>query len=121
MTTLLKHEWTNQDNIQQAKTNDISVKVLGYVVLHTKEVGNVLCVHTDIKGHFELSTEKVQQLFKTFKCSRTLTCFPHKHYIQEPELAKRLNIMFPDINEPLTFNPLKYYPDITVGIVENWC
>lgn len=118
MTMLLKHQWTNQNSLYLASTNGNMLNSHGYVILSTKEFGNILCIHTKTEGTFTIGDVKVQELFHTFNCTATLTCFPYKHYQQHPEIAKSLHILFPDIDDPITFNPTKYYPDITVGIKE---
>lgn len=112
---VLKH-YTNKQSLLIASNNRSTLKIYGYVILHTKEVGNILLTHTDRDGNFTLDIGKVVDLFLNNHCNATLTCFPAKHYIQEPELAELLNILLPDINEIIAFNPVSDYPDIQLSI-----
>ena len=114
MTHVIDH-WVNKEDKQYAQSTAQTLRVFGYKVMETKYHGNVLVVHTDVDGEFELGTEKVQKLFKRHKCWYTMTCYPAIHYKLRPELAESLRILFPNIDEPILVNPVTYYPEIEIG------
>lgn len=70
-----------------------------YGYLDTIEIGRVLFTHTGHNGEFTLGMERIIALFYALNCQAIVTCFPARHYHKHPELAKELNILYPDIND----------------------
>ena len=115
MTTVLD-KWTNKVSYNQTVNMLKQFDYYKYAVLQTKELGNVLIVHTNRSGNFMLGTKRVLQLFHKYNCDYTLTCYPAKHYTKRCLIANKLSILFANEDKELIFNPDYHYPDISVGV-----
>jgi hypothetical protein len=69
---------------------------IGFCVLNTDERGRLLCFHTDKSGRTGMNPTKIKVLFNMHKCRGSITCFPAQLYREEPELAKYVNVLYPE-------------------------
>jgi hypothetical protein len=66
--------------------------------------------HTSYDG-FLLGLERVETLFILFHCDSIITCHPFAHYRQHPEIALKLDILFPECRGS-TWNSWDFFDDI---------
>lgn len=87
-----------------------------FMILDTIEKGRILFTHAS-HGEFSLSNTKVIELFNSFNCDCVITCHPGLVWQEQPELAKQLNILYPEFMGVIYNDEDYFYSDNILNMV----
>jgi hypothetical protein len=79
----------------------------GYHIVDSREKGRIMFTHSCEDGFFRLGENRVKDIFYETGCNSLVCCYPAQQYKRHPELAKELDILYPECD-------IQVYSDTTI-------